>query len=187
MKRAKALLPFGDEVLLQRMVRQIASHVDKVVVVAAPRQRLPALPDGVIVVRDSEAWQGPLQGFSSGLHILTPSDTLVFLSGCDAPFLNPGVIGLLHRKMGKADAVVPYVSGFYHPLAGLYRTHLKLTVEALLDRGERRFQALFDHCRVKPVGRGVLQEVDADLFSLCNINTPSAYRHALEKLAQLEE
>jgi molybdopterin-guanine dinucleotide biosynthesis protein A len=55
MGQPKAWLPFGDEVMLQRIVRIVRAVVDPVVVVAAPGQDVPELPD-VQVIRD----QGPL-------------------------------------------------------------------------------------------------------------------------------
>jgi len=186
MKRAKARLPFGDEMLLQRMVRLIAPCVEKNIVVATPGQRLPALPNGVMVVRDPISWQGPLRGFLTGLDVLDPLDEWVFLSGCDAPFLQPKWIDALRDEIGEADAAVPYIDGFFHPLAGFYHTRVKSIVGMLLSQGERRFQALFDHCRVKPVDARVLQRVDTNLSSLVNINTPSAYRDALDRFAHLE-
>ena len=57
MGRPKAWLPFGDEVMLTRVVRRLAEVVAPIVVVAAPGQEVPALPAEVEVVRDPE--RGP--------------------------------------------------------------------------------------------------------------------------------
>ena len=43
----KALLPFGDETMLQRVLRLLAPVVGPLVVVAARDQQLPELPSGV--------------------------------------------------------------------------------------------------------------------------------------------
>jgi len=48
----KALLPFGAETMLQRVVRLLGSVVSPIVVVAAPGQSLPPLNGDVIVTRD---------------------------------------------------------------------------------------------------------------------------------------
>ena len=66
MGRAKALLPFGDEVLLQRVVRILREVVDPVVVVAAPGQELPVLPPTVRVVHDDRALSGPVERSGNG-------------------------------------------------------------------------------------------------------------------------
>ena len=52
MGRPKAWLPFGGEVLLQRVVRVVGEAVAPVVVVAAPGQDVPSLPPEVEIVRD---------------------------------------------------------------------------------------------------------------------------------------
>jgi molybdopterin-guanine dinucleotide biosynthesis protein A len=54
MGRPKAWLPFGDELMLPRVVRLLSEVVSEAVVVAAPEQDVPALPEGVAVVRDPE-------------------------------------------------------------------------------------------------------------------------------------
>jgi molybdopterin-guanine dinucleotide biosynthesis protein A len=52
MGSSKALLPFGSETMLQRVVRLLGKVVSPLVVVAAVEQELPALPRDVIVARD---------------------------------------------------------------------------------------------------------------------------------------
>jgi len=56
----KALLPFGPETMLQRVVRRLAGVVSPIVVVAAVDQRLPELSHQVIVTRDEQQGRGPL-------------------------------------------------------------------------------------------------------------------------------
>jgi molybdopterin-guanine dinucleotide biosynthesis protein A len=60
MGEPKAWLPFGDEVMLQRVVRVVKEAVDFVMVVAAPDQDIPNLPPDVLVVRDDLEGRGPL-------------------------------------------------------------------------------------------------------------------------------
>src|SRR5262249_57842743 len=70
MGRPKAWLAFGDELMLQRVVRVLREVVDPVVVVAAPGQDVPPLPDTVEIVRDEVEGRGPLQGLAAGLAAL---------------------------------------------------------------------------------------------------------------------
>src|SRR5438045_459856 len=70
MGRPKATLPFGPELLLPRVLRLLCQAVDPIVVVAAPEQDLPNLPDETIIVRDEEKGRGPLQGLAAGLAAL---------------------------------------------------------------------------------------------------------------------
>src|SRR5262245_46303417 len=69
---AKATLPFGPELMLQRVVRLLNSIVQPIVVVAAPNQELPSLPSDVFIARDEREARGPLEGLAAGLSTLTP-------------------------------------------------------------------------------------------------------------------
>jgi molybdopterin-guanine dinucleotide biosynthesis protein A len=52
MGRPKAWLPFGDQLMLQRVVRLAGTIARPIVVVAAPGQELPKLAADILVVRD---------------------------------------------------------------------------------------------------------------------------------------
>src|SRR5262245_18816411 len=92
MGRAKAWLPFGDELMLPRVVRRLGEVVAPLVVVAAPGQDVPPLPDGVAVVRYAEEGRGPLQGLLAGLRGLEGRADAAYLSSCDVPFLRPAFV-----------------------------------------------------------------------------------------------
>src|SRR3954462_11558215 len=70
MGTSKALLPFGPETILQRVVRILGTIVSPIPVVAATAQELPVLPPGVIVTRDEREGRGPLEGLRAGLKAL---------------------------------------------------------------------------------------------------------------------
>ena len=67
MGSSKALLEFGAETMLQRVVRLLGGVVSPLVVVAAPGQELPALPASVTVTRDEREGRGPLEGLRAVL------------------------------------------------------------------------------------------------------------------------
>src|SRR5437016_2971467 len=83
MGSAKAWLPFGDELMLPRVVRVLAEVVAPIVVVAAPDQEVPPLPSGVTIARDPEEGRGPLQGLAVGLTALDGRCDAAYLSSCD--------------------------------------------------------------------------------------------------------
>src|SRR3954449_10523799 len=70
MGTSKALLQFGPETMLQRVVRILGGIVSPIVVVAAPGQELPPLPPDVIVTCDEREARGPLEGLRAGLKAL---------------------------------------------------------------------------------------------------------------------
>ncbi len=89
MGRSKAWLLFGDERMLERIVRLAGTVARPVVVVAAADQELPKLPVDVAIVRDPVAGRGPLQGLAAGLGALPDSVELAYATATDVPFLEP--------------------------------------------------------------------------------------------------
>jgi molybdopterin-guanine dinucleotide biosynthesis protein A len=180
MGQPKAWLPFGPEVLIQRVTRRVAEACDPIVVVAAPDQDLPTLPGSVTVVRDPISFRGPLQGLSSGLSALPPTVELAFATATDVPFLHPSWITRLAELIGDHDLAVPHVDGFHHPLASLYRRATVLPAVATLLAADRlRPVFLMEALRTRVVTADELRPVDHDLATLRNLNTPDDYRQAL--------
>ena len=184
MGRPKADLPFGEETMLQRLVRRVFCVVDHVTVVAARDQAVPDFGLDVTLVRDSLAYAGPLAGLGVGLDCLRslPDNyTAAYVTSCDVPFLKPEFVQLLFSKLGEYDVVVPVDEQFHHPLAAVYRTTVAATVVELVNEGERRPRALFERVRTLRVPTKSLEHVDPQLESLLNLNTPAEYQAALIK------
>ena len=92
MGRPKAWLAFGAEFMLQRVVRVLRDAVEPVVVVAAPDQDVPPLPEGVEIARDEIGGKGPLGGLAAGLAALEGRCDAVYLSSCDVPLLRAAFV-----------------------------------------------------------------------------------------------
>ena len=90
MGSAKALLPFGSETMLQRVVRLLGTVASPIVVVAASQQPLPELPAAVTVARDEREGRGPLEGLRAGLKALPSTVDVAYVTSCDVPLLVPG-------------------------------------------------------------------------------------------------
>ena len=86
------MLPFGPETMLQRVVRRMLEAVPSLVVVAAPGQELPPLPDAVRVVRDHREGRGPLEGLFAGLSGLSKDVLAAYATSCDVPLLTPAFV-----------------------------------------------------------------------------------------------
>src|SRR3990172_6196443 len=104
---SKATLPFGSEIMLQRVVRIVRPVVGQVVVVAAPGQVVPSLVPAVPVVRDRRQGRGPLEGLAAGLAAMEDVAEAVYLTGCDVPLLVPEFVERLFQWLGDHDIVVP--------------------------------------------------------------------------------
>ncbi len=181
MGRPKAMLPFGPERMLQRVVRLVGEAVDPVVVVAAAGQELPELPPGVELLRDRRPDRGPLEGMAVGLRALAGRAEAAFVTACDVPLLAPALVRRVVALAEAYDAAVPHVDGRDHPLAAVYRTSVAEAVEALLDADRLRPVWLFDRVRTRRITADELRDVDPGLVSLANVNGPADYLAALAR------
>ena len=173
MGRSKAWLPVGDERMLQRIVRLAGLAASPIVVVGAQEQELPALPADAIVVRDTVAGRGPLQGLATGLGALTDDVELVYATSTDVPFLELRWVGHLAKLSVGYDLVIPYVDGRHHPLAAVYRRRTVLPViEDLLREDRLRPTLLVEIVKTRLVSEHELRTVDPELRTLINLNFP---------------
>jgi molybdopterin-guanine dinucleotide biosynthesis protein A len=182
MGKPKAWLPFGDELMLQRVVRILGEAVHPIVVVAAPDQAVPPLPADVAVVRDEEKGRGPLQGLAAGLAALAGRADAAYLSSCDVPFLRPAFVRRLIDLIGEHAICAPRVDGRDHPLAAVYRFNVADTVRRLLQENRLRTSQLLELVPTRIVEADELVDVDPRLESLRNVNTPEEYAAALVEL-----
>jgi molybdopterin-guanine dinucleotide biosynthesis protein A len=187
MGRPKATLAFGSECLLQRVVRLVATMADPIVVVPAPGQRLPRLPDFVAVAEDAVRGRGPLQGLAAGMATFPDDVELVYATATDVPFLKSAWISRLVALAPGNDLVIPYVEEHYHPLAAVYRRAPALAAIRTLLRDDRlRLIFLTEILATRTVMAGDLKDVDPEFSTLRNLNTPEEYRAALAEAGLTE-
>lgn len=180
MGRTKATLPFGPELMLQRVVRLLSLETDPVIVVAAPDQELPDLPDTVRLTRDRREHRGPLEGLYAGLLGLADQGVeAAYASSCDVPLLARGFVRRMIDLLGDYQIAVPQEDRFCHPLAAVYRTNVIGAIKQLLDQDQLRPAFLFDRVPTLRVPTAQLAEVDPRLDSLANLNRPQDYMAAL--------
>jgi molybdopterin-guanine dinucleotide biosynthesis protein A len=175
----KATLPFGSEMMLQRVVRLLATVVSPIIVVAAREQSLPPLPHDISVTRDEREAKGPLEGIRAGLSALPASIDAAYITSCDVPLLVPAFVERMIELIGDHDIAVMEIDGFPHPLSAIYRRDVLPHVESLLSQDRLRPVFLFDAVRTRRVKPEEMTVVDPELKTLRNLNTQEDYRAAL--------
>jgi molybdenum cofactor guanylyltransferase len=178
MGSSKALLPFGSETMLQRVVRLLSSVVSPIVVVAAVDQELPELPRDVIVTCDEHEGRGPLEGLRAGLKALPADVDAAYVTSCDVPLLVPGFAKQMFELARGHDIAVMEIDGFTHPLSAVYRRSVLPVVEDLLTNNRLRPVFLFDAVKTRRVTPEQMTS-DPDLRTLRNLNTRDDYERAL--------
>jgi molybdopterin-guanine dinucleotide biosynthesis protein A len=178
MGTSKAMLPFGPETMLQRVIRLLETVVSPIVVVAAADQQLPDLPAHVIVTRDEREARGPLEGLRAGLKALPADVDAAYVTSCDVPLLVPGFVRQMLDLAEGYDVAVIESEGFAHPLSAVYRRATLAYVEDLLAHDRLRPAFLFEAVNTRRVNPAQLT-ADPALRTLRNLNTRQDYEQAL--------
>lgn len=170
----KALLEFEGRPLLCWTVEKLERVADEVVVAARDEEHALLLREMVpkaVLAWDSVAGFGPVAGLDAGMR--HARGRLVFATGCDLPFLNPGVVERLFELAEGYEAAVPVNRGFMEPLHSVYdRKRMIRACESALARGDRRIRAPLQELRANFVEVEELRVLDPELLTFFNLNTP---------------
>lgn len=180
MGRDKASLPFGPATMLGQVVQTVGSVLRPVIVVSAVGQTLPELPADVVFAVDEHSERGPLEGLRVGLAAaLELGCDYAFVCACDAPLIKPAVIRRLLQSAAGTEICIPKYQNQLQPLLTVYTTRLLHRIEELLGREEAGPFSLIRTSRTRQVDVESLRDVDPDLLSFRNVNTPEDYQAAL--------
>lgn len=170
----KTLLTVDGRALVARVCDAVGAVCAHTVVVTNHPEKLDGadLPAGVGIVVDEVPHQGPLGGLISALK--DANTEWVALVAADMPHLEPNILRALWDVREGFDAVVPSTPKGLEPLLALYRVDACVApAREVLATGRRRVVAMFPHIRVAEIPIDALREVDPDLRSLVNVNTPA--------------
>lgn len=172
--------------MLGRVVRIVQQVVpaEHIVCVAARGQSLPQLPAPVRLTYDPIAAGGPLVGLAAGIDALPPSAGAAYVTGCDMPLILTAFVDRMFDSLDDAQIAAPHDGPHWHPLAAVYRTDVRATVESLLAAGSSSLIALLEAARTRRLPVDELRDVDPQLLSLVSCNTIDEY-HAALRLAGL--
>ena len=175
MGRDKAMLPFGDETLLDRVLRIVRDEVEDVVIAAGVTQ---TVPPGFEVVRDPAPGLGPVPALLGALRRVRHDRA--FVVACDSPLLQPDLIPALVGWSVGWEACVPLIAGVRMTTCAVYGTDAVLRSAAKLPGVESAgLRALLTDLQTRLVHVGELRDADPELLSFVPCNTPEEYRRAL--------
>lgn len=179
----KTLLSFEGRTLVARVCDAVGEVCEKIVVVTNRPEALAdaGLPEGVEVIRDRVAYQGPLGGLAT---VMDGAQTeWVLAVAADMPSLEPAVVRALWDLRDGGDVVVPVSEKGPEPLLALYRVPACVTpARGVLATGRRRLVALFPQVNVIEVPIDALRSADPELRSLMNVNTPADLAEARDSM-----
>ena len=177
MGKPKAALRFGSATILDRIAAELHRKFSEIIVVASPDDRIEIA--GVRTIHDAVAFEGPVAALERGLR--TAANDTVFACSCDLPLLGAAVAMELCRRLDDAAAVIPEVDGKLQPLhAAYHRTQAASGLSDMIARGEKRLTEIVAFMNARVIREAELREIDPELRSFLNVNTPEDYQRALE-------
>ncbi|MCD6526166.1 MAG: molybdenum cofactor guanylyltransferase [Desulfuromonas sp.] len=168
----KALLPFGEQRLIDHVYQRLASLFAEVIIVTNSPKSYADIPCRKVV--DCHPGMGVLSGIHSALCHAT--EDRVFIVGCDMPFISAPLIRHICSFADQGEVILPYSAGGHEPLHALYAKSCLPAVERLLNQKQRRVGALFEQVETLRLTAEDIVHLDPQGKSFRNINTPQDYR-----------
>ncbi|GAC1431164.1 MAG: molybdenum cofactor guanylyltransferase [Ktedonobacteraceae bacterium] len=178
MGRDKALLPLPDNAnttFVEHLVTVLAAQCSEVVlVVRSQAQAVLYEHPGISIVTDDTPDVGPLMGLYTGLHTIHASHALVM--AVDMPYVQPEMVAfLLSQPLDETSLLMPVVNDIPQVLFAVYPRAILPIIEERLHAGRRDPRSLLDVVPVQYIGEAQLREIDPQLRSFVNMNTPEDY------------
>ena len=184
----KGVLELAGKPLIRHVTDVVGSLVDEVVVVTNSRERVVRYSEvigGVRFVVDVCESRSPLIGALTGFGVAHGEYSL--LLPFDTPFVSGEVVSLLFELCEGRAAVIPrWPNGYIEPLHAVYRTGLALeAAEGAVAEGRLQVRALIERLRgVRYVSTMVIQQLDPELLTFFNVNTPADLNKAVALVKQ---
>ncbi len=173
----KAALALNGKPLLKHVVDAVIPIVDEIIVVTnAPeraREYAKFLNSRVKFAQDAEEAKGPLMGTLAGFEVTQAK--YAALLAADSPLINREVVELLFDLCKGKTAVIPrWPNEQIEPLHAIYHAASAAKAARMaLDDGKLDMRSMIDNLGgVRYVSTLVVQELDPELKTFFNVNTP---------------
>jgi len=183
MGKNKALLPFpGNQAVtfVEHLASLLVQCCVETLIVARDQAHASAyaLP-GLRIIFDETPGIGPLMGLYSGLSAMNTERALVV--AVDLPFVQPALLSFLLSQPLTADTLlVPIVHDVPQVMLALYPRSVVPVVKEQLQWGRRDLRCLLEVAPVQFIEEKQLLQVDPQLRSFVNINTPEELQQMLQ-------
>ncbi len=167
----KRFLEIGGRPCIQRVIDAYQGLFKEVLIVAdAPE---PFMSLGARVVVDLIPERATLGGLYTGLHFA--AHDRVFAAASDMPWLSPAAIRVVLDQALSGDIVIPDLAGKLQPMHAVYAKTCLPVLRSLVEAGRLKVQDLCmsPQLRVHRIPEAAFRDVDSELRSFFNINTPA--------------
>ena len=176
----KALAPVGGRRIIDRLLEVFSDIFDETILVTNHPEQF--LQYDLTIVTDVFEQRSSLTGIHSGLFYAR--NPYAFFSACDTPFLKKELIEFLIRNIEpNIDIIMPQTTAGFEPLCAVYSKRCLKSAEDHLKANKLKIQWALRSHRTKTIAENDLRQVDPELVSFFNINTPQDLEKAEEMIA----
>jgi molybdopterin-guanine dinucleotide biosynthesis protein A len=179
----KGLVVLAGKPLILHVIDRVSKVVDEVLVVVSSKDQKNKfeiiLGEKANLIIDKDDSQTPLVGAITGFE--SAKDEYSLLLPCDTPLISIQIVEFLLGMCINRSAVIPrWPSGYIEPLQAVYHTKSALTAaKRALAQGNRNMRSMIDNLRgVRYVSTMVLEQLEPDLLTFFNVNTPQDLKKA---------
>ena len=179
----KALVVLAGKPLVLHVINRVSKAVDEVLVVVSSKDQKnkfePILAEKANLVIDKDESQSPLVGAITGFQSAKGEYSL--LLPCDTPLVSIQIVQFLLDMCTNRRAAIPrWPSGYIEPLQAVYHTKSALTAaKTALRQGNMNMRSMIGNLRgVRYVSTMVLEQLEPDLLTFFNVNTPQDLKKA---------
>jgi len=181
--RDKGLVVLAGKPLILHVISRVSKVVDEVLVVVSSEEQKnnfeTILEEKANLVIDKDNSQSPLVGAITGFE--TANGEYSLLLPCDTPLVSTQIAQFLLDICSNRNAAIPrWPGGYIEPLQAVYRTESALTAaKTALKQGKMNMQSMIDNLRgVRYISTMVLEQLEPDLLTFFNLNTPQDLKKA---------
>jgi molybdopterin-guanine dinucleotide biosynthesis protein A len=179
----KATACVGGYTVLERIVRVLEPLSSQIIAVTSLENADIQVPGIAKVVTDIYPGRGPLGGIYTGLFYANAD--IVFVVGCDMPFLNADLIRFMVGLADGFDVVTPRLGGRYvEPLHAVYAKTCLVKMKNQLESNRLSIWQVVKELHTRYMEKEEYLPLDPRMLSFFNINTPEDLERANRIAAQ---
>lgn len=165
----KYFFRYQGKTFIERLVDTLRGIVDEIILVARDPEQCRRFDhlEGVRCITDIRQGIGPIGGLHAGT--LAAQGDLIFVSACDMPCIDAGVVSYLFSAIGEHQAAIPsWNTDLLEPLMAVYRREAIL--EYLKTHESYSLRSMIRSIDTLYVPVNDLRQFDPELRSFTNIN-----------------
>lgn len=181
MKYNKAFAKLGEEIIIERIIKQFNTLFDKTIIISNEPQLYEHL--SIDTFTDIYPGLGPISGIHSALT--NSDDEVIFALACDMPFVPIALIEYMLARIEGYDTVVARTNNFFQATSAVYHKNCLPVLTHCLENELLKTTLIFRELKAR-----ILDEPEVEPFGsvddiFLNINDEKALTYAQELVGRL--